>query len=121
MYADYVVNTLTLQVPELQLTKEELPDEGAEVEEFLSSFSNLHENLPTELEHLLTPRRYMALLHTYKAIHEKHKNNLTTKTKHLQVRCSSQEVWSIYVWSAARWWSKIRLLNFTRDRYGRLL
>ncbi|XP_018025771.1 cytoplasmic dynein 2 heavy chain 1, partial [Hyalella azteca] len=73
-----------LQVPELLLTKEELPEDGAENAAFTENFSSVHESLPSALDHLVTPRRFMTLLHTYRSLYTNHKAKLSTKIKHLQ-------------------------------------
>ncbi|KAF2362508.1 ATPase dynein-related AAA domain [Trinorchestia longiramus] len=77
-------HTTMLQVPELLLTEEEMPPGDAAREEFIANFPGVHESLPASLDHLVTPRRYMALLHAYHSLYTTHKNQLSLRTKHLQ-------------------------------------
>ena len=51
--------------------------------EFMSSFLAVHESLPS---HLSTPRRYLALLHTYQTMHNTKKEGVTQRQRHLKVK-----------------------------------
>ena len=71
------------QIPELLLNSLEIPEDDHE--SFFSNFWRLHSSLPPALEPLLTPRRYMYLLHTYRHIYRQHKDTVARRTQHLQV------------------------------------
>lgn len=69
------------QIPSMLLTENER--DAKKGKEFLSSFLVVHESLPS---HLSTPRRYLALLHTYRTIHNTKKEGVIQRQRHLKVR-----------------------------------
>ncbi|XP_063840903.1 LOW QUALITY PROTEIN: cytoplasmic dynein 2 heavy chain 1-like [Scylla paramamosain] len=68
-----------IQIPSMLLSEKEKDAKSGK--DFLSSFLALHESLPS---HLSTPRRYLALLHTYQTIHNTKKEGVTQRQQHLK-------------------------------------
>ncbi|MPC25130.1 Cytoplasmic dynein 2 heavy chain 1 [Portunus trituberculatus] len=68
-----------IQIPSMLLSENEKDAKSGK--EFLSSFLAVHESLPS---HLSTPRRYLALLHTYRTMHNTKKEGVTQRQRHLK-------------------------------------